>query len=444
MRNRLAALPPLPWEDIESWAAGALPFFRTSLPQHLDDFSAQTKMPSWVVLPVFGGGGGVFGEPAWDNSAEVSAAEAKTNHNIAERAQQKILSWLDGLITCYPEETPPTVTVETRTFPEDVRQYADLRFQVIADEARKRIDAERAKARQSGGPRTSPTAHIFEVVEDRKKLSAALVRARLETLVEALRRSGQSVRQYRDLITNEVSDAARTAAASTRSEIERLSTAAGGLPSMYGLLMDADRLASQVIADAGARLRLAELDDDYAQGAHTARSWRDGDPPGDCDLDVLAMKRVFDKDIVAASSESSAEEPLSMLFIDLDDLKQLNGRFTNPRVNRGLAALARTLVKVAKGRGKAYRYGGDEFALLLANVSGDEAARTAERIRAAVDTLAVPEEPEMHLSVSIGVACLEDVEDRNSEALEIAATKASIAAKAKGKNRVVTWPVLAD
>jgi diguanylate cyclase (GGDEF)-like protein len=330
------------------------------------------------------------------------------------------------------------------TFPQDAREYADLRFQLVVGETRKRIDAERVEARKSAGPRTSPTARVFEVVEDRKNLSAALVRARLDTLVEALRRFGHPTQPFHDLILKEVSDAARAGAAGARDEIERMSAGIGGIPNTYALLGDVDRSATEAMGDAGRRLKLTELEDDHDRLTRPARSWRDLDPPEDLDLEVLAMKRVFDKDIVAAASESSVTTPLSMLLIDVDDLKQLNKRFTNPRVNRGLAVLAHTLADIAKGRGKAYRFGGDEFALLLPNASRDEAAGTGERLRAAIAALAVPEEPEMRLTVSVGVACLEDVDGRSPDNLQISATTASIAAKDKGKNRLETWPISTD
>jgi len=329
---------------------------------------------------------------------------------------------------------PPT------SFPENVRQHADLRFQGIAAETRKRIETERAEIRRRVGPRDGPS-HIFELLEDRKKLSGELVRARLETLVVALRRLGHSVRPYHELISKEVSDVARAGAAGTQDEIGRMSTAVGGLPNVTALQSDASLAATEHIADAARRLKIEELEEEHAPAPRAERSWRDLEPAEDCDFEVLAVKRAFDRDLLAAASESSPAAPLSMLFIDLDDLKQLNKRFTNPVVNKGLAALALALMNVAKGRGKAYRYGGDEFALLLPNVTKDEAARTGERIRAAVAALTIPGEPEMHLTVSVGVACLEEVQGRDPEILQKAAAEASSAAKDLGKNRVETFPL---
>ena len=117
----------------------------------------------------------------------------------------------------------------------------------------------------------------------------------------------------------------------------------------------------------------------------------------------------------------------------------MNTRFTNPSVDKGLTELARVLVAAVRGKGKAYRHGGDEFALLLVNAMRGEAAALAERIRSAVAALKIPGEPEMQLTVSIGAACLGDLEEKGAGALQKAAAEAYLLAKRNGKNRVECW-----
>jgi pyrimidine deaminase RibD-like protein len=272
LRDQLVALPPLPWEGIEAWAAGALPFFRSSMPVHLEDFQATTKSPGWVSLPVFGGGGGVFGEPAWDSSEEVSATEAEVNRKIAERSYQKILSWLDGVIASTPDEEPSTpASAAPSVLPEDAQRYAELQLLILNREARERIEAERVAARKAAGPLRSPLATLHEFAADQAKLCEALARARLETLVSSLRRFGMAVRPYHDLIMKEVSDGVRAGTEGTRAEIERLAIAGGSPPNMYGLIADADRVAGHVLSEANVRLKLAEFDDGDAHKARPAQ-----------------------------------------------------------------------------------------------------------------------------------------------------------------------------
>ena len=162
---------------------------------------------------------------------------------------------------------------EPNTLPEDARTYADTRFQICAPEIREGIEAERAALRQSAGPFGSPMARAFEVIEDTKKLSKALAQARLDTVVDSLRRFGHSVRPYRDLILNEVSAGVRAGGASAQAEIERVSLAVGGLPNTSGLLADVNRTEAEIIADAARRLRLAELEDGPPRAAGTSTSY---------------------------------------------------------------------------------------------------------------------------------------------------------------------------
>lgn len=97
--DQLRALPAEPWDGVASWAARARPMIRALLPTHFGDFEQVTQTPQWALGIVVGGGGyGVFDDPPWDNSAEVSAANASANAGIASRAKAKIVSWFDGVI----------------------------------------------------------------------------------------------------------------------------------------------------------------------------------------------------------------------------------------------------------------------------------------------------------------------------------------------------------
>lgn len=104
LRERLELAPADPWSAVESWTAAASPFFRTSMPEQWEDFQRHTATPQWIMLPRFGGGGGVFGDPEWSNDAEATASESRLNREKAEQAKQKLLSWLQGVIDYLPED----------------------------------------------------------------------------------------------------------------------------------------------------------------------------------------------------------------------------------------------------------------------------------------------------------------------------------------------------
>lgn len=321
--------------------------------------------------------------------------------------------------------------------PEKIRTRADLIFQGSVREVDKRISEERAEKRRqqvaAGVRSVSNTVHA--VAEDRDEKTASLVAARLDSLKEAFAFSRTPVKPYRDAISSELRAMVSAGFASTKGEIERHALAVGGHPSLAGLLASSSIKAAQAAADAERRLRL--LEEEEPKGG--ARSWRDLEPSEFSEFPELSTKKAFDDNVVSAIAESSPGSPLSMIFVDVDDLKGLNTRFTNPRVNKGLAELARVIADAARGRGKAYRYGGDEFGLLLPNSTLDESASRADRICRAVRSLKIRDEPEMKLTVSCGVASLEDVSPRSAESLETAAAAASQAAKKGGKDRIDVW-----
>lgn len=74
--------------------------------------------------------------------------------------------------------------------------------------------------------------------------------------------------------------------------------------------------------------------------------------------------------------------PLALIFIDIDHFKTLNMRYTETVIDLTVLPEAqRLLARVVKGRGEAYRQGGDEFILILPNHERSECEAFAERLR---------------------------------------------------------------
>ncbi|MGH7150939.1 MAG: GGDEF domain-containing protein [Planctomycetota bacterium] len=76
--------------------------------------------------------------------------------------------------------------------------------------------------------------------------------------------------------------------------------------------------------------------------------------------------------------------PLSLLLIDLDNFKRLNTETSYPFANEVLATFAETLLHEKRREDIAFRYGGDEFILLLPETDQTNAQAAAERLRDAV------------------------------------------------------------
>jgi diguanylate cyclase (GGDEF)-like protein len=133
----------------------------------------------------------------------------------------------------------------------------------------------------------------------------------------------------------------------------------------------------------------------------------------------------------ATASATRYEEPLSVAVIDLDDFKLVNDRKGHKQGDRLLAGLAGVL-QDGRPEDRAFRIGGDEFALILPRSALDGATQRLNRLRAQVA------EQLGGVTLSIGVAQL-DPEGRDEGTLVEQADAAVYEAKRLGRDRVVTF-----
>ena len=131
--------------------------------------------------------------------------------------------------------------------------------------------------------------------------------------------------------------------------------------------------------------------------------------------------------------------PLSLLMIDLDDLKTYNDAFGHPAGDAILKRLALFLKKSVREGDRVARYGGDEFAAILPDASKAEAMSIAERLVRLVERVELEQYGTRHheaFTVSIGLATYpNDALDKID--LVTKADQALYDAKALGGNRVV-------
>jgi diguanylate cyclase (GGDEF)-like protein len=131
---------------------------------------------------------------------------------------------------------------------------------------------------------------------------------------------------------------------------------------------------------------------------------------------------------------------LALLMIDVDHFKLYNDTYGHPEGDACLTRLGETLSGIAADTsGFAGRYGGEEFCLLLPNVNVERAKAIGERVRAAVQALALPHCTSSYQSVtvSVGVACTRPNAIQRPGDLIEAADAALYAAKHRGRNTVV-------
>ena len=123
----------------------------------------------------------------------------------------------------------------------------------------------------------------------------------------------------------------------------------------------------------------------------------------------------------------------SLLMLDLDKFKSFNDSFGHVAGDQALRRVGQLLKAALRPGDVAARFGGEEFAVLLPGTDDERARRVAERIRRDFHAAPWPDRP---LTVSIGVAeCQPDDEE---ESLVPRADRALYAAKAAGRDRVVT------
>lgn len=138
-----------------------------------------------------------------------------------------------------------------------------------------------------------------------------------------------------------------------------------------------------------------------------------------------------------AASALASGQPLGFVMIDLDDFKRINDRLGHPAGDALLSSVAARLQGVIRGREGVYRYGGEEFAVLLPGATRDAAARIGERLRGAVSSrpFDLGSHGATHMTCSVGVASL-PMDASSAGDLVEAADAALLRAKALGKNRV--------
>ena len=156
-------------------------------------------------------------------------------------------------------------------------------------------------------------------------------------------------------------------------------------------------------------------------------------------LTGLANHGAFQRELSTLIDDSvagaeGAPRRVAVLMMDLDSFKAYNDRYGHPAGDALLHQAAAAIHGAARSNDRVFRYGGDEFSVILPGASVAEAARVAERVRAAVAGLTAAEPDPV--TITIGVAGLPgDAHDRAS--LIEAADTALYYGKRAGEDRVL-------
>lgn len=152
----------------------------------------------------------------------------------------------------------------------------------------------------------------------------------------------------------------------------------------------------------------------------------------------VALDRTLNREVELSHRH---EMPLSVLMLDIDRFKGINDRYGH---NAGDQILKQTVGAISdsiRQTDLCFRYGGEEFLILLSNADQDDALVVAERIRKALALVNVPYMDELiRVTASIGCATLTPTDSHQS--LVHRADLALYTAKGLGRDRVVGEDIL--
>jgi diguanylate cyclase (GGDEF)-like protein len=123
---------------------------------------------------------------------------------------------------------------------------------------------------------------------------------------------------------------------------------------------------------------------------------------GDRDhLTQLSTRAEFDHALREVCSSATTDQPAGLILADIDHFKKVNDTHGHQTGDQVLTEMGRLLALTVEGKGHAYRYGGEEFAMLLPNHTADEALSVAERFRRSAEASPLAGLP---ITCSCGVA----------------------------------------
>lgn len=127
---------------------------------------------------------------------------------------------------------------------------------------------------------------------------------------------------------------------------------------------------------------------------------------------------------------------LSLLLLDIDNFKEFNDSYGHLEGDKVLVRLGRIIKDCLRKMDTAYRYGGEEFTIILPGTHGEEAKTVAERLRAAVaaEDFTDGRITDLEITISIGVTQYRQKEEIASFVQR--ADQAMYRSKQAGRNRV--------
>lgn len=199
---------------------------------------------------------------------------------------------------------------------------------------------------------------------------------------------------------------------------------------LTGILAGAAAIGGLAFRHQGIRFRRTFLE----HGLVSEMAARDG-------LTGLKNRRAFDEHLPRSWQQALRDRrTLAVMMIDVDHFKAFNDRYGHQAGDDALQRVAAVVDGFAqRPLDLAARYGGEELAMILFDVTRGHADKIAEQLRAAVEALGIEHGDSKEsgaVTVSVGVAVVRPKLDRSPEGVVQLADEALYAAKKDGRNRV--------
>jgi two-component system cell cycle response regulator len=134
------------------------------------------------------------------------------------------------------------------------------------------------------------------------------------------------------------------------------------------------------------------------------------------------------------------DEPLSVLMLDVDYFKRINDTYGHGVGDRALQLISSRLRHNLRFRDTLFRYGGEEFVIILSGTDQDEAVLVGQRLCRQISShpFNIDESLDLQLTISAGTASLQADDDAKGTSLLKRADHHLLRAKTSGRNRVIS------
>jgi two-component system cell cycle response regulator len=158
-------------------------------------------------------------------------------------------------------------------------------------------------------------------------------------------------------------------------------------------------------------------------------------------LTELSNRRALEWDLPRQIKKAREDNsPLSLIILDVDHFKKVNDSHGHLVGDRLLKLLSNRIGCNLRLQDRAFRYGGEEFVIILSDTTPEEADLVAHRLNTIVkeNPFAIDSTLSINVTISLGTACLLPSDDEQGLNLLNRADTFLLQAKSKGRNRVVS------